>query len=186
MLCIQMPLFGAVVTFDTYGPGDTYGTIGYTIGSGQTSGDLFAPSFTGNLFEIDLALSNARGSNFVNVQLTADNNGAPGSVIESYTVVATNVFSSPGSVVQALSTLHPLLTAGTNYWLLATTDDASLDPWYFSITGATGLRYSTMSGVTTDTMAAFRVLSIPQVPEPSTLFAGLVLAGAMLSRRFRH
>ena len=190
-LFCQIPLSASILAFTTYGPGDTYDTRrGYTVGAGYTGGNLFMPFTTGPFYEVDLALAYAQGSHTVQVELAMDSGGAPGAVIESFSVNVNNTFGSPGAVVQVFSVLQPVLQAGTPYWLLATTDASSNDPWYYSSIGVTGPRFDGTT-VFTDTMAAFRVLEATaagptNTPEPSTVLAGLVACSALFVRRFRR
>lgn len=169
--------FGTTVVFTTYAPGNVYNTVGsYTVGSGFTEGNLFQPSLTGVLKEIDFALSNLSGSPNVNIQLLTDNNNAPGTLIESYTVTATTAFPSTGVVVPALSTVRPILDAEKAYWLLLSSDSASNNPWYFNSVGATGMRY--VNGIVTpdSVMATFSVVDDPLLaPEPSSFFPLLLV-----------
>jgi hypothetical protein len=169
--------FGTTVVFTTYAPGNVYNTSGsYTVGSGFIEGNLFQPSLTGVLKEIDFALSNLSGSPNVNIQLLTDNNNAPGTLIESYTVTATTPFPSTGVVVPALSTVRPILDAEKAYWLLLSSDSASNNPWYFNSVGATGMRY--VNGIITpdSIMATFSVVDDPLLaPEPSSFFPLLLV-----------
>lgn len=169
--------FGTTVVFTTYAPGNVYNTSGsYTVGSGFIEGNLFQPSLTGVLKEIDFALSNLSGSPNVNIQLLTDNNNAPGTLIESYTVTATTPFPSTGVVVPALSTVRPILDAEKAYWLLLSSDSASNNPWYFNSVGATGMRY--VNGIVTpdSVMATFSVVDDPLLaPEPSSFFPLLLV-----------
>lgn len=169
--------FGTTVVFTTYAPGNVYNTSGsYTVGSGFIEGNLFQPSLTGVLKEIDFALSNLSGSPNVNIQLLTDNNNAPGTLIESYTVTATTAFPSTGVVVPALSTVRPILDAEKAYWLLLSSDSASNNPWYFNSVGATGMRY--VNGIVTpdSVMATFSVVDDPLLaPEPSSFFPLLLV-----------
>lgn len=169
--------FGTTVVFTTYAPGNVYNTSGsYTVGSGFIEGNLFQPSLTGVLKEIDFALSNLSGSPNVNIQLLTDNNNAPGTLIESYTVTATTAFPSTGVVVPALSTVRPILDAEKAYWLLLSSDSASNNPWYFNSVGATGMRY--VNGIITpdSIMATFSVVDDPLLaPEPSSFFPLLLV-----------
>jgi hypothetical protein len=94
------------------------------------------------LAQIDIALGFSSGSNSATVNLDADNAGAPGTTLMSWTF--TNVPSEPtdGTTVQtgtATSTL-PLL-AGTQYWLVASPTNPTGSTWIgwnFNNTGDTG------------------------------------------------
>ena len=174
-LALQSGALAASVGFDDFGPGNSYGNSGYTIAYGSSVGDQFTTSLTGGLFEIDLAMGYLFGSRDVTVRLLTDSNNSPGSVLESFQLTVTNDFNSPGSFIPVFSITHPILSVGTDYWLLATaTNPGSSDVWYVNSANAHGLRY-TDGAITGDWMGTFRV-SVAHNPEPATF----VLAGAAL------
>jgi hypothetical protein len=183
----QVSSFASVTAFSTYGPGDVYdSTRGYTVGLSFTGGASFLPEFTGPLGEIDFALGNERGSNTVNAQLLTDVGGVPGVVIENYTLNVTNSFASPGSVVVGTSTLHPVLQAGTHYWLMLSSDSASNNPWYPNSIGVVGPQYEAGT-IKQDTLGTFRVIeSSVFTPEPAPLaITALGLAAVTLLKKRR-
>jgi hypothetical protein len=178
----------------------------YTVGNGFTEDNLFQPSLTGALDHIDLSLGHQSGpSNSVNVQLLTDNGGTPGTLLETWGVTVTNVFGSQGSSIQefpqnlgkllssipALSAVHPILDADKAYWLLATSDSSSNNPWYLSTLVINGPQYDSGANpnVYTFELAAFDVYD-GQIfsPEPSSsaLILGALCVGlAARSRRNR-
>jgi len=190
LLCLsfsQLPAFSSTIVFSTYGPNDTYDlTRAYTVGMTMTAGNSFLPQFTGPLQEIDFALSNATGNGTVNVQLLTDSGGAPGTLIESYTVTVTSTFPSAGSVVPALSVIHPILHEDTAYWLILSADTGSDNPWYFNSIGITGPRFET-GLIVPDTMATFRVIeSSVAAPEPSVFVLMALGLATVAGLRRRH
>jgi hypothetical protein len=195
---LQTSSFANTLVFTSYGPGDTYDTtLGYTLGQGYSEGNLFQPSMTGMLAEIDLALSHYIGSTVVNMQLMTDNNNMPGTVIESFTLNPTTAFGTQGVAVPAISVLHPILDAQKTYWLILSSDSASANAWYNNSQGMVGPRYcsgpvpcfmNTNALVMPYTMAAFDVVdSQILAPEPSTflLMAGALLGGLAVRLRRR-
>jgi hypothetical protein len=173
-LALPFSTFASGIVFSTYAPGLTYGTVGYTVGSGWTSGNLFQPSLTGVLQEVDFAIGNETGDTVVNIQLLTNDNGNPGTLLESYTINATNKFSSAGAFEPALSVVHPILDAEKQYWLLVTSDAVSDNPWYFNSLGVQGSRYENGT-ITIDNMATFQVVDSQLLaPEPSTFALGFL------------
>jgi hypothetical protein len=182
LVVLAFPAFGATIVFSTYAPGATYDPIAaYTVGMGYTTGNLFQPSMSGKLTEIDLALGHYPGTqdDIVNIQLMTDNNGAPGSLLEAFTVQATSPFGTQGTVVPALSVAQPILDADQAYWLLMTSDAQSNNPWYYNTLNVTGLVWSSWNNGTffpDSPMATFTVFdSEIYAPEPSS-FALVVCA----------
>jgi hypothetical protein len=181
--------------FDSYAPGNTYDIAGLalTVGNGYTEGNLFRPTLSGYLLQIDFALGYMVGSNTVDIQLRADNGGTPGALIESYNaLLVTNTYPSQGSVVSAISTLQPVLQGGTPYWVLVSADARSNDPWYLNSVGMTGPYYmigpSAPGGaISTDTLGTFRVIDDVIIPEPAAAVSVLsaLCCGVFAFRRRR-
>jgi hypothetical protein len=194
LVLFTSPAFGASIVFSTYAPGNTYDPIAaYTVGVGYTEGNLFQPSMTGKLEEIDLALGHFPdvGNDVVNVQLLTNNNGTPGSLLEAFTVYATSPLGSQGTVVAALSVAQPILDADQAYWLLVTSDAQSNNPWYYNSLEINGLTWNTWNNGTyypDSTMAAFRVFdSEIYAPEPSSfvlVVCALCVGVGVRARRF--
>ena len=91
----------------------------------------------------------------------------------------------------ANSVLHPILQAGTQYWLIADPGNAAtVDAWNFNSIGDTGPHAVSAGGGPftdgTNTRGAFEILGTP-VPEPSTLalfgLGSLGLVGWRLLRK---
>ena len=59
------------------------------------------------------------GTNSLTMAIAADNGGTPGAILETFTFVnQMGAFGSQNAPLTATSVLNPLLTAGTNYWIL--------------------------------------------------------------------
>lgn len=198
----------ASVIFSNLGPGDSFdgfntyfvgglnsstGSV-FGVGAAQAMAFTVAPGADVTFTEAELALWNTEGSNELTVQLATDLGGLPGTILESIQVTV------PGSatLVSALSTALPVLTAGSTYWIIATTDllGNSDFGWFFTDPPASSLiAFQTDDGFGpsgwssfTDTGAAFRVsgVSLAAVPEPSALvLAGLGLPAALVFLRRR-
>ena len=168
----------SVDLFNTFGPGHTYNCCEAYSEIGATRGiDIvamaFTPTTTSPLFAIDLAI----GSNGVNDQFTLDlmssTGGLPGSILESWSLTTTFVLCDH-CFETALSTLHPVLQMGTQYWLVVLPSSDMNGGWFLSNSALGTTASSTDLGNTwtlqgNGQMGAFDVRSAATVPEPSTL-----------------
>ena len=198
-----LPSARADVIFNDFGTGDAFqGGTGLTIagaastvGSTDIQGATFTAGVTANLGEIDVAFFYAQGSGKFNLGLYADDGqGAPGTLLESIQAIGPAP-AGLGELIAASSSLHPLLTAGTNYWLIASpSDPASWVGWNFNSAGATGTGYLNIDGdpftLPDQVLPTFRLIGA-SVPEPSSMallgLGGLggLAAVAGLRRRLR-
>jgi hypothetical protein len=181
----------ADVLYNNFGPRDSYGSLGFVIGRapGDTvtwvQGDPFR--VTGSDFTLDrltLALSWAlTGPNEVDVQFRADAEGLPGATIESFHFSNLGFFGQNHPPVVADSVLHPLLSAGAQYWVTASASDLSAMAWNWNSTNDVGPHARSQNGgpfdIITINRGAFRVEGTPSpAPEPATLaLAGVGLFG---------
>jgi hypothetical protein len=124
--------------------------------------------------------------------------GSRGAVIESFTIngaMPTFGTVSSGNLVTATSVLHPLLTAGTQYWVVLTSpnDGVSSAAWNFNSIGDTGPFYQTNNGSVINsgpnTRGAMRITGMSSVAEPSSMMmistSAAVILGCQLRRRSR-
>ena len=116
------------------------------------------------------------------VDLTADAGAQPGAVIESFTLsgAALGAVGNNNPLVVANSVLHPLLTAGTAYWITTSSPLSDSITWNFNSTGDTSPEaISTDGGTTWFSPSGFTpgALEVDPVPEPA---AALLFGSAML------
>jgi hypothetical protein len=185
LLLLAVPCHAGPI-FSTSGPGDTYDTsTGWPIG-GVFSPDMYESanqfSFGGvtsyYLDTVQLAVARLSGTNELNVWLTSDAAGEPGTLIEAFNF--TNAMG-PGGLNNPLlvgnSMLRPVLSPGTNYWLVASAPNAdTLALWNLSSPPVQGLvLYRVDTGPWNvdpiDTLGAFRVEGTP-IPAPGVFVLG--------------
>jgi hypothetical protein len=171
----------ANVIFSNLGTGHSYDTTsGNPVGNAFDANNYaeavsFTPMATTNFGSVSLALS----CFFVcpddyTVDLTADGGAQPGAVIESFTLSAAALgpVGNNNPLAVANSILHPLLTAGTAYWI---TTSSSLDDsitWNFNSTGDMSPEaISTDGGATWFSPSGFSpgALEVDPVPEPAAI-----------------
>jgi hypothetical protein len=176
-----------LVVFDSFGPDNAYNCCtGATVGLGITEGDQFSPSATGELSKFDIALSEGSCcfTHIVDLSLFADNGGSPGTLIESYTALVTTRFGTCCSVLTINSSNHPLLIAGAEYWLIASSANNLLMAWNSNSIGAMTLHYdsSTPTGIYRGDTDAFRVDEAVPEPASGVLLMTVVLGICIASR----
>jgi hypothetical protein len=191
------------IVFSNLGLGDSYqGTSGYTLGfTGPGSGyRVYADAFTvgatsTDLSTIGVAVGFVAGTNQLTINLDADSAGAPGSVIESFTLNGAMPpfgVNSMGNLVTATSVLHPLLTAGTQYWVVVSVpnDGTSQAAWALNSIGDMGpvAVYSDGTPIFIGTGVRGALL-VTGVPEPSSIVmvgtSAVVVLGCILRHRGR-
>jgi hypothetical protein len=178
-----------IVVYDNFGPGQTYDTTGaYSVtgaavprlGQGEEALS-FTPASTVTLHSLLLPLTYLTGTNSLLVSLRADAGGQPApTALESFTFTGLPTFFN-SAVVEADSTLDPLLQAGLTYWVTVFPGAADTGGgWLLNSTGAVGRSFSsdgsTWTSTPTNTSPALEVLGDPAaVPEPPTLALLLLL-----------
>jgi hypothetical protein len=152
------PAQADISIFSNLGPNDSYnGSSGWPLGtSGGTNyyviGFAFSADATANLSTIQVAAALIQGPNHLTIDLDADAGNAPGSTIESFTITgAMPQFGSysSGHLVTATSLLNPLLSAGSQYWVVLSVPDdgTSFAAWDLGFNGDRGPGHFTNHGI---------------------------------------
>jgi hypothetical protein len=161
-----------LTAFSDFGPGNTYGNFGQTIGGQFVNGYEFKAGASGPLSEIDIGIG---GSGTFNLTLYTDNGGTLGSSIWS----TSNVPVGLGSPNPAVITINsgPSLGLNQNYWLVASGPSASAY-WSPNTIGLLGTQYHHDSGsdfyAGNSQVGAF---AVKVVPEPATF--GMMVIGVL-------
>ncbi len=189
----------ADVIFDTGLPGGFFGYIGYDVSSTQSVGVAFTPSANYTLDDVGVwFMSNDfdnPGRTFtlsLRNSVPGSNNGVPGPITyETWNMAATAIGWDP-MLETATSSLHPLLVAGTQYWLVAESNEiGGLDPvWVWGdspdpvVSGNDDFFNPGWQSGVTQGSAPGTIIHASPVPEPATICL-LTLAGMAVSRRRR-
>lgn len=125
---------------DTFGVGNNFALPGVTVGGGifprhdpppnqgVTLGLEFQPTFSATLDQIDLEVQyflnpSGRGAPNLNVSIFSNLDSQPGLPIETIHLTDVNGGATTPGLASAVSVSHPLLTAGTDYWLVIAPPD---------------------------------------------------------------
>lgn len=111
----------ADIIYSTFGPGDTYDEFtGWVVANDtnfwgfQNVAMKFTPDHDYRFDSARVAFFGNDG--FITMHLMSDNNGLPGSIIESFTF--DTIFGGPFSLIFTMNSVtHPLLEGGQTYWL---------------------------------------------------------------------
>ena len=199
----------ADVLFDNFGPGDAYlGDTGWTLMNGavlqvhlEQAANFTVAGGDFHLDSIDLAVGHLFGPNYLEVRIHADDNGAPGAVLEEV-VLNDAVLPMPNDpninnpAVPAPFGGTTLLEDGATYWVSLSSATFVADSWLawnYNVTGDVSMRADRTDGGPWviydnhfDPRGTFRVNGTP-VPEPASAAALLLgAAGLLLARRRRR
>jgi hypothetical protein len=170
--------------YSDLGPGDSWnGSSAYD--AGAFLGTTFTVATSGFLENILLPVeSNADFANIDSVGLYADSSGKPGTLLESWAALLPAEGNVP-PLTDLTSLENPLLTAGTQYWLVV---DAPLSGvmWDLNDQGVDGGAWSgaSLNGMSQLFPAdATPAIEVTSMPEPSSaVFCGIAFLGLIVFR----
>jgi hypothetical protein len=180
---LALALFAhAGVIVNTFGPNYGVGNATWVINSSphfyESVAAPFTPSTDVTVSQIDVGLYAYTQVSNIEVSLTSDHWGLPGTIIQSWDLQYT------GGYQQQLATLfaNASLQGGSQYWITVVATDTQTDMgWFFSyydLQGPVGFDVGSGWGVAPSTdVPAFDVIGASTVPEPGTL--GLLGAAAL-------
>ena len=198
--CIISIPAAADTIYNNFNTGDTYdGRAGWGVSGPDgpnkqvTNAEEFTADASALVTQIDLGVSLLEGDGTATAALyTVDGNGLPGTLLGSWGFTAHQNFGDCCAVESISINGGPLLTQGTDYFMVLSAAGANVDVWNDNTTGAHGrVLISRDDGNTWDDvgdtiLGTFRVEGTA-VPEPGTLVmmgSGVLAAAAGLRRKF--
>ncbi|HYW46673.1 MAG TPA: choice-of-anchor R domain-containing protein [Bryobacteraceae bacterium] len=180
---------GASTIYTDFGSGHSFnGSSGSGITSSVGAAAEFTALLTASLTSIDIAAKVILGTPTFTVKIAHDNSNSPGAVIESMTI---NSIPSSASVVTATSSLDPILTSGTKYWIEVVAGGSTEGTWYVNNQSVLGNRStssnggSTWGGASLSVQQAFDVNGTLTAPEPSSAVLMLLPLGILMAYQGR-
>jgi hypothetical protein len=187
----------ASIVFSNLGPGNSLTSPGIGIGfitftsTFNYAGLEFTP--TGQSYTLDsiqLPLQLISGPNIADIFLTSNAGGLPGAILESFQISGA-LTSGGNSLVTIASTSHPLLSAGSQYWVVAAGGPSSFVTWAQNELQETGPNVSgpTLGSLVRDSDSNVReALQIngTAVPEPSSALLLTASAISIVAFAKRH
>jgi hypothetical protein len=201
---LATPLFaqaGPVSLYNNLGPGGTANpSVGWAVGLTSVENISIASGFTaadsGYLTSLQISLLDtgtpAPGNPILLSLYTNSGSNTFGSLLETFTITSPLPTLPSSAASELTSVLHPQLTAGASYFLVAESPNNRFAVWQENITGATGLvlaRYdagswSPQSGTS---LGGFALNGDTVAPVPLPASAWLLISAlaclALVSRR---
>ncbi|HEY5048523.1 MAG TPA: choice-of-anchor R domain-containing protein [Rhizomicrobium sp.] len=97
------------------------------LGSESWEAAAFTPTATGKVTELEIGVGYVSGTNSVNVGLYSDASGVPGTALASADVTGLGTFGS--CCMTAILKKRVAVTAGTQYWVVLSTDSTNTNVW---------------------------------------------------------
>ena len=184
LLIWTTPAYSATIFSNFLEPGDQFGPDPVGVGAIPVPGVFvyaatnFTAAIDSRLTGLELPLAVVSGPTNIDVLLLGDSGNLPGSVIEWFHLTGFTL-AGPVLLIPIASTLHPLLDAGTQYWVAVTGGtQTTFAVWSLTLfTGdptAGGAGRSIVNGVdsgwirnTGTRVGALRISGDP-VPEPAS------------------
>jgi len=169
--------------YSNFGPANTYGNFGQTIGGTFVNGYQFTSTAAGSITEINVGIG---GSGTFNLALYSDNSNVLGTSLWSTSNVPVGTGSPNPAQINVVA--GPSLELGEAYWLVASGPTASAF-WSPNTTSASGRWYhqdSNGSFYLNNTNLGAISVTVLAVPEPGAIFLFILAAAATYGRCFRH
>ncbi len=171
--------------YSNFGPGNTYGNFGQTIGGQFVNGYQFTSAAAGPVVGIDVGMGS---SGTFNLALYSDSSNVLGTSLWNVSNIPVGSGSPNPAQIEVVG--GPTLELGQKYWLVASGPAPSAF-WSPNTTSATGRWYHQDSGGTSylnnATPGAFAV-RVAAVPEPGVIclaVGGLFLVNGFFARQAR-
>jgi len=212
VLSAVIPAFAGVIVFNNFGPGNTSGCCGGTVGDGAFLGNdgialstSFQAAITAPLASISMAAAHCGNgsicggipprnpnSNAVIMSLYDNSAFGGGNLLEQIMVIGQMQpeLEQTDAFVTGPSVLHPLLVAGVTYWLVATVPNMKTDTtgWHVSTTPSplgNSLFEKVGSGPWEFLSSSEPAFEITGVPEPDVKYPLCVVCAAVVVLRKR-
>lgn len=199
-VCVSPDTLELACIYSNFGSGGAYQqNVGLTPGYSAV-GVSFTPNASYLLQNIEVAAYRANGDipDSVNFSIYSSSGGFPGTLLESFALTGLGIADGepvPGTIVAA-SALHPLLTAGLQYWIVMDGVGPGDVTWNSNSIGATGAATVLAPEFEGDpaywsllenyAQGTFALDGDPSVPEPGTLLLAVsAFTGIYLRRKSR-
>ena len=152
----------------------------------------FTSLASGNVSEIDVALSYILGANSATVSMWTSVNGIPGAELGSWAVSNQPVFGTTDTLLTSIQVSGITVTQGQQYFIVVAGDATTYDAWNLNDQGILGqVAQNNGSGWEPGPggLGGMEILTAGTAPEPGSavLFgSGVTSLGLVLRRRLRH